>query len=338
MIICQVCGQNFKNNKAGQFTKHLEVSHNISQEDYVILSELSGVEPRCECGYCEERPSFYRGSFLTYASGHKSFKWREEQYLKVHGQPKCLECSSPVNFRRGEPLSYCSFECSGKNAGFSLPKTQDRIKEVVQERYGVDNVSHLESVKSKISEALTGIERSPESEATRKAKSRASKANWKNPAYRTKVVTRVRKAVNTPRMKAVRSRNQKDRWRDPMIREKLLQSLKASFCRTSKLHLKVRDEFGLEDLGFESEQLVGRYFVDELNSEDKVVIEIYGDYVHANPKLYEASDLIRLPGNSYTAQEKWDYDADRISYLEGLGYEVIVVWESDDWDDILGHL
>jgi len=59
------------------------------------------------------------------------------------------------------------------------------------------------------------------------------------------------------------------------------------------------------------------------------VIEVNGDYVHANPKIYSADDIIRLRGNSYKASYKWQKDREKIDWLLSQGYTVTVIWESD---------
>ena len=71
MIRCEICNQEFKNNLGGDLTKHLREEHNMSMEDYYVLTELNGIEPRCQCGLCEERPNFYRGKFRKYAIGNE---------------------------------------------------------------------------------------------------------------------------------------------------------------------------------------------------------------------------------------------------------------------------
>lgn len=107
--------------------------------------------------------------------------------------------------------------------------------------------------------------------------------------------------------------------------------------RLSKLHIKVRDKLNLKELGFESEKTIGRYRVDEFNHEHNLIIEINGDYIHANPKIYKAKDVIRLLGNSYTAEQKWKKDKKRFDFLSA-SYTVFVVWESDDLEKARVHI
>ena len=333
---CGICGESFSE-KSGHFTRHLKRAHDISLEEYVVRFVHGGAPPKCKCGLCEERPVFYRGAFREYAKGHRSFSWREAQYKRLHGAPTCRCCGSEVKFRRGEPLKFCSYRCSGKHAGFSLDQTQRAVRRTVEERYGVSNVSELPEVRAKISAALTGRERSPISDEVRENHSKASKKMWQDAAYRLKVIAGVQEAVNRPGVREARSLRMKRRWADPTYRAGMLMEMAQRPNRVSGLHRKVRDYLNLEELGFESEVVVGRYIVDEVHRKSRVILEVYGDYVHANPKLYSAEDVISLRGrsNSYTAAEKWAYDASRLKYLRALGYTVVVVWETDDWSQVV---
>ena len=61
------------------------------------------------------------------------------------------------------------------------------------------------------------------------------------------------------------------------------------------------------------------------------VYEYNGDYDHANPKFYKATDTIR---GSKTAQQVWDKDSRKRNYIENvLGAELVEIWESD-WVDM----
>ena len=156
MIKCEICNNEFINNLGGQLTIHLKKEHNLSMEDYIIITEYDNIEPKCICGLCNERPVFFRGKFRKYAKGHDSFKEQEKKYLEINGNPICQNsgCENRVKFFRGKPQKYCSLKCSGKNTGFSLSKTQEIIKNNVKEKYDVDNISKLESVKEKLSKSI----------------------------------------------------------------------------------------------------------------------------------------------------------------------------------------
>jgi uncharacterized protein (UPF0305 family) len=66
------------------------------------------------------------------------------------------------------------------------------------------------------------------------------------------------------------------------------------------------------------------------------IIEYNGDRFHANPKIYNSTDIpitwtTCKSNNMYnrTAKEIWDYDADKIKLANENGYEVLVIWHSD---------
>lgn len=86
-------------------------------------------------------------------------------------------------------------------------------------------------------------------------------------------------------------------------------------------------------MGFESEKVIFRYRVDEVNFEKKIIIEINGDHIHANPTKFKSDDLIIVRKSQYLAQDKWDYDLKRKEALEALGFKVLVLWQSDDLDE-----
>jgi len=323
---CQICQVVFSNNLAGQLTVHLQTIHSMSLEEYVILTELGGAIPNCICGLCTERPVFYRGKFRRYALGHNSFEKKAELYVAKHGEPRCATCGLVVGFNRGRPKTFCSFTCQGKRNGFSKSSTQECIRKVVQEKYGVENVSQLPKVQQAISESSKG-KTVAVSEKTKAKHSLNLKRRWNDPGERANLAVAIKKAVNEPEERKRRSDFAKQQMNNV---EHVRLFFGSGFGHLSKLHQRITDCLELNKLGFVSEQPIWPYIADELHLEKRIVIEINGDYIHANPKKYRAEDVIRIPGESYTAQEKWDRDEAKRKYLESKGYLVLVIWESDD--------
>ena len=60
---------------------------------------------------------------------------------------------------------------------------------------------------------------------------------------------------------------------------------------------------------------------------NKLIIEIFGDYWHANPLKYTKTDLIAVFGGAIEAQEIWKRDIIRINKLIKCGYKVLIIWE-----------
>lgn len=78
---------------------------------------------------------------------------------------------------------------------------------------------------------------------------------------------------------------------------------------------------------YKSNIKIGKYKPDYVNETTKHIIEVYGDYWHCNPRLF-AEDFYH-PQLKKTAKEKWRLDSKRQEYLESLGYNITIVWESE---------
>lgn len=116
--------------------------------------------------------------------------------------------------------------------------------------------------------------------------------------------------------------------------------------RRSKVHVKIENILNDMQINFISEAKsrfakYNTFFkkeyspqVDILIDEKKIVIEIYGDLWHANPKVYKKTDLIHKWNGKISAKEIWAFDKNRIKHIEGFGYRTIILWEKDINDNI----
>lgn len=70
---------------------------------------------------------------------------------------------------------------------------------------------------------------------------------------------------------------------------------------------------------------------DFYDKETNIIVEIYGDYWHCNPKFYEKDFSHKRMG--LTAQQVWDFDRNRQQTLiNATGAKFIVIWASE-WAD-----
>lgn len=65
-------------------------------------------------------------------------------------------------------------------------------------------------------------------------------------------------------------------------------------------------------------------FIPEFN----LVIEIYGDFWHANPKKYKPSDIFCCFDGKRTAEEIWNKDEERKRIFLEKGYNFLEIWEN----------
>jgi len=78
---------------------------------------------------------------------------------------------------------------------------------------------------------------------------------------------------------------------------------------------------------FQRNQKIGKWVVDLVHPDVKIIIEVNGDYWHGNPKVYSSDTYIN--GIGMTVGEKNAADAYRNDQLRQMGYDVVVLWESD---------
>lgn len=59
------------------------------------------------------------------------------------------------------------------------------------------------------------------------------------------------------------------------------------------------------------------------------LLEINGDYWHANPEKYEENEIFKFPKRTLKAKEIWEIDKYKKQIAEDNGFKVIYLWESE---------
>lgn len=97
--------------------------------------------------------------------------------------------------------------------------------------------------------------------------------------------------------------------------------------RITKPHKIILDILDTNHIEYEVEKklLDGKYRADILIN--KKIIEINGDFFHANPDKYNPNDILNIFGTKLYAAEIWEQDRKRNEMLESNNYEVLVLWE-----------
>jgi G:T-mismatch repair DNA endonuclease (very short patch repair protein) len=96
----------------------------------------------------------------------------------------------------------------------------------------------------------------------------------------------------------------------------------------SKLEKRVGNV--LYDLGITyTSQFQLRFYSFDFLIGKKVLLEVNGDFWHANPLFYKGSDIMPFPGGSKTVQQIWSKDKRKKTYAEKRGYKIIYIWEND---------
>ena len=80
--------------------------------------------------------------------------------------------------------------------------------------------------------------------------------------------------------------------------------------------------------GFVSEEVFHGFVPDEINHDLKIIVEMYGDLYHCNPKRYKNPDQY-ITAIQRTVKEQWQRDRRRLACFYKHGYSVVVVWDGD---------
>jgi hypothetical protein len=62
---------------------------------------------------------------------------------------------------------------------------------------------------------------------------------------------------------------------------------------------------------------------------NNVLIEIHGNYWHANPEIYCKSTIFQFPKSIITAKEIWELDKYKELIANTHGYSLLTIWESE---------
>jgi G:T-mismatch repair DNA endonuclease (very short patch repair protein) len=178
-----------------------------------------------------------------------------------------------------------------------------------------------------------------------KAKTKIKSINlWKNEEYRDKVIKAVSKPrkesfkqeqstrikqwyMDNPQQKIIRSQAMKKSWEDNKIVKSPIFHMNISKLQ-KEITQELRNILSTDEIKTKTTIRIGdKWFFPDIMY-NSIIIEVYGNYWHANPNIYKENDLIK---HEY-AKDIWTRNKNRIIELEDNGYKVLVIWEQD-WKD-----
>ena len=179
--------------------------------------------------------------------------------------------------------------------------TTRKIKETCSIVYGVSNPSQLEEIKAKKKETFIkhyGVDNI-----------------WKTEEF--KDLTRER----------WNSYNEEDKTR--ILKGIIYKHRTGEISKLEKRILCILKDIGID---FVVQFKIGKYFhkYDAKIVGTKTLLEINGDFWHANPKLYEPNDVLNFSKTNHPkAKDIWKKDEKNRKVAENNGYKVIYLWENE---------
>jgi hypothetical protein len=318
ICICEYCGNKIKNKPASKsghyrscrkhraFKKEIEdsITKEYLQVEY-IEKELSECAIAANLGL--KKHTIVHAKILEYGFHVRTLS--ETRKTKGYIESTKETCRKKYN------ADYHTCKSSNKRAD---------IDNAVKEKYNVDNVFQLDWVKDKSKESLNnhfGVSYISQSKY------------WSEKVQKTCVekygVTNVA-AVPAFIQKGLDVKYANDKTRVYTFASKKANALfeSLSLCIIDNEHIYYNTkgkEFGLRD-----KETSKYYFYDFVDTTRKKCIEFNGNYWHANPLIYNETDVIKK--SNRTAKEIWDADFLKLQRIENEGYDVLVIWESE-YDD-----
>jgi G:T-mismatch repair DNA endonuclease (very short patch repair protein) len=206
----------------------------------------------------------------------------------------------------------------------STKSTRTQYKNTCNEKYGVDNVSQTGEVKNKKANTFLlnyGVDNIWKSE---------SYYVWLDTFMIDKYGKRRITGDNQSEIRREYWKNLPPDEREERIR-KILKNLHGG-CY-SKLETKVSvilDEF---EISYERSFWLNKKQFDFKIKDSNILIEVHGDFWHANPIKYKANDILNHPNNPILAKDLWDKDSKKLKLANSHGYDVVYIWETDIKND-----
>ena len=196
-----------------------------------------------------------------------------------------------------------------------LESVSSQKKKTIKEKYGVDNVSQIEEIKEKKRKKCLetyGVDN-----------------NFKSDEIKQKI---------------------KKFWLTEYGADNVSQVFYRKCYNLTKPHRKVIEL--LNSINIEHENETSKYFkaynsilgrnycprVDLYVPHLRLVIEIFGCYWHANPKLYKENDIFYTFYGKETAKDIWLRDKIKIDHIKNLGYNIEIIWEDEIEFDYIQHI
>lgn len=71
------------------------------------------------------------------------------------------------------------------------------------------------------------------------------------------------------------------------------------------------------------------YFSYDFLINNTLIVELNGEFWHADPRKYKKNDVLSFPGRKVIAEDLWEKDKLKCNLAKENGYKVLTIWEDD---------
>lgn len=213
---------------------------------------------------------------------------------------------------------------------------KERKRETFLKNYGVDNIFKLEGFPEMVCEIMMrkyGKKRLINCESLRIARSKFTTEKYAEIDIKRKKTCMNRYGVSDPSKlpeRRLQTSEMFKKWWNDVSDERLEEIYGNSDNLVSNCEKDIWNILVNDNISFQSQRFVNKRSYDIYIHGTGILIEVQGDYWHANPKIYKPEDIISYPNNlKIAAKDIWNRDFLKKENAEKYGYNVIYIWELD---------
>ena len=285
------------------------------ENDPEWLNKIIEKQQKTRAKHIEEDLNFVHKSILK-ARKTKKRKYGDEFYNGKEKREKTLmENFGVINVFQIPAVKEKCKQSHIKNLGVDHPmksqKCKDKRVQTYRKNYGVDNPSQLKSNRDQAKQTTADRYGDPNYRNIEQQK----KTNAKKTKEQKQAIVKKRKAT--------------------CLRDYGVPTPLALYCgvrNISKLSLRVQSILDQHNISYEME-----YKITSKDGKSKfydfkfgnIILEINGDYYHANPRFYNENDKLTIHHITYKAKEIWYNDLLKKQLAESVNLMVKYIWEYD---------
>ena len=250
---------------------------------------------------------------------------------------------SLVDFKKKYNLAYSStnflldyYNITKRNHSDATKLGAKKTRKTLQEKYNVDNVSQLESIKKK--KELTCLKNHGVTNIRKSEKFKEHINNIMLEKYGQLRITnpdKIKEYYSNRSSEDVRKHREqisikaKERWELLPEEEKIKRIKKLHGNNNPKTELiinKILEDFNIT---YTRQYPLNGFYYDFLLNDYNIVIEVNGDFWHANPLKYKPNDVLNFPLKEVKAKDIWKKDWVKYKTLKKKNLLLITIWEHE---------
>lgn len=320
-MICKFCGKTFESNLRALFHINNVCNLNCDFKYKIFFSQIYGEEIINDILIkYQEGQSIFTLSKLYNISRGVITTLLNEQNIKVRN------IHQMCNNKRLEKIKRTCLKKFGVDNASKSNDIKEKKKQTFLKHYGIDNVRKCKDFRQNHGYNKTMLQRYGKLSLSNRY---YNKNKWWNQFSHQERQQLLKKAWQ----KSVKKWKYLTEQQKNIIIQKRKNTLYKNYPNgipvcSSKLEYRILNICKNNNIKYVHQYFINRHSYD-FKFEKNIILEIQGDYWHANPLFYKGTDVLNHKGKNITASQLWQKDKNNKILAEKYGYKVFYLWEND---------